>query len=117
MRCFVLSVQYAFLLMAGSAVADDRSPRLSPSITSDMLFEGREIKPSSTPDDPRIYLQGRNGKVDRLKQPNGYPKFPKSDQMLADGEEAQFHQGRDFPTPTPTSFMAGVHGTVIYAKD
>jgi hypothetical protein len=45
----------------------------------------------------------------------GYPKFPKFDVMLADGEEAQFHHGRDFPTPTPIPYMAGVHGTVIYA--
>src|SRR5262249_33623983 len=112
MRRSFLSVASVLILTANGTIADDRSPRLNPSVTSDMLFEGREIKPSSNPNDPRIYLKGKDGKVDRLKQPRdqGYPKFPRSDQMLADNEEALYHQGRDFPTPKPTNLMAGVHG-------
>jgi len=81
-----------------------------------MVLPHGGIKSSSGPSDVRIYWKAEDGKVNRLKQPKdqGYPKFPKQDYKLMEREEAQFHFGRDFPTPEPTQFKAGVYGTVMY---
>jgi murein DD-endopeptidase MepM/ murein hydrolase activator NlpD len=112
---FGLCLVVTFLVNALSVFAQEFG---SHEIASDMVLPQSNVKASSTPNQVRIYLKDGQGKINRLKQPRnqGYPKFPKSDQMLADYEEAQFHHGRDFPTAQPTEFNAGVHGTVIYAK-
>ena len=113
-----LLIVLAGLMVSSSFPAQqpEKKPPLPPVITSDMVLPHGGIKPSSVPNDPRIYWKGDDGKVNRLKQLAKYPKFPKEDYKLKEREVAQYHFGRDFPTPEPTQFKAGVHGTVMYAE-
>lgn len=108
----------------GRAVPQAGQPKFDPPVTlAEMVGLPEDNKRSAEPNAPRIYAKGNDGKVNRSNQPNGYPKFPKSDTKLGPVEEAQFHNAIDIQSrrdknarPEELPFKAGVYGTVASAK-
>lgn len=110
------------LIAAVTLTGQERPPSYTPPvINSEMVGLPPHNKRTATPDEPRVY-HGVDGKVNRARQPVGYPKIPTSDVRLERDEVAQYHNALDLQSrremnsqPEPLPYKAGVYGTVLFA--